>query len=119
MLFLEPLECLVIAAFKSFAGIRHTKFQVFAVDPGSVGEPSSMNQTNRQFVQVPAFHLPSFNLPPQLMAYYTVLSQCLREVLQDDEGTIYGLAISPNLSNILSVSCVYHRFDCAGLLGQT
>lgn len=64
----------------------------------------SMNQTNRQFVQVPAFHLPSFNLPPQLMAYYTVLSQRLREVLQDDKETIYGLAISPNLSNILSVS---------------
>lgn len=64
----------------------------------------SMNQTNRQFVQVPAFHLPSFNLPPQLLAYYMVLSQSLREVLQDDEETIYGLAISPNLSNILNVS---------------
>lgn len=80
----------------------HRSFNTFFTNVAVLVD--SMNQTNRQFVQVPAFHLPSFNLPPQLMAYYTVLSQCLREVLQDDEGTIYGLAISPNLSNILSVS---------------
>lgn len=64
----------------------------------------SMNQTNRQFVQVPAFHLPSFNIPPQILAYYTVLVQRIREVLQDDENTIYSLALSPELINILSVS---------------
>lgn len=64
----------------------------------------SMNQTNRQFVQVPAFHLPSFNLPPQLLAYYTVLAQRLYKVLQDDKTTIYSLAISPDLVNILQVT---------------
>lgn len=64
----------------------------------------SMNQTNRQFVQVPAFHLPSFEIPPQILAYYTVLVQKLREVLQDDMDIIYSMTISPKLVNTLSVS---------------
>lgn len=64
----------------------------------------SMNQTNRQFVQVPAFHLPSFEIPPQILAYYTVLVQKLREVLQDDSDIIYSMTISPKLVNTLSVS---------------
>ncbi len=64
----------------------------------------SMNQTNRQFVQVPAFHLPSFEVPPQILAYYTVLVQKLREVFQDDVDIIYSMTISPKLVNTLSVS---------------
>lgn len=64
----------------------------------------SMNQTNRQFVQVPAFHLPSFEIPPQILAFYTVLVQELREVFQDDRDTIYSMTISPKLVNTLSVS---------------
>lgn len=64
----------------------------------------SMNQTNRQFVQVPAFHLPSFEIPPQIMAYYTVLVQKLRKALQDDRDIIYSMTISPKLVNTLSVS---------------
>lgn len=64
----------------------------------------SMNQTNRQFVQVPSFHLPSFEIPPQILAYYTVLVQKLREVLQDDVDIVYSMTISPKLVNTLSVS---------------
>lgn len=80
----------------------HESFRIFFSNIAILVD--SMNQTNRQFVQVPAFHLPSFNLPPQVLAYYTVLAQRIREVLQDDENTIYSLAISPELINILSVS---------------
>lgn len=64
----------------------------------------SMNQTNRQFVQVPAFHLPSFEIPPQILAYYTVLVQELREVFQDDRDIIYSMTIAPKLVNTMSVS---------------
>jgi len=64
----------------------------------------SMNQTNRQFVQVPAFHLSSFNIPPQVLAFYVVLARRLRDVLQDDDNVFYGLTISPRLVNTLSVS---------------
>ncbi len=80
----------------------HESFRIFFSNAAILVD--SMNQTNRQFVQVPAFHLPSFNIPPQILAYYTVLVQRIREILQDDEETIYSLAISPELINILSVS---------------
>lgn len=80
----------------------HENFSVFFSNAAILVD--SMNQTNRQFVQVPAFHLPSFDIPPLILAYYTVLAQRLRRVLQDDENTIYSLTISPRLVNILSVS---------------
>ena len=64
----------------------------------------SMNQTDRQFVQVPAFHLPSFKIPPQIMAFYTVIVRKMLEVLRDDDKDIfYGFTISPKLVNTLSV----------------
>lgn len=80
----------------------HTNFNTFFSNTAVLVD--SVNQTNRQFVQVPAFHLPSFNLPPQLLAYYTVLAQRLCNVLQDDKTTIYSLAVSPDLVNILQVT---------------
>lgn len=64
----------------------------------------SMNQTDRQFVQVPAFHLPSFNIPPQIMAFYTVIVRKMLAVLRDDNKDIfYGFTIAPKLVNTLSV----------------
>lgn len=64
----------------------------------------SLNQTNRQFVQVPAFHLPSFDVPSQIMAYYTTMAYRILNVLWDKEEYFYGLSISPKLVNTLSVS---------------
>lgn len=64
----------------------------------------SLNQTNRQFVQVPAFHLTSFEVPSQIMAYYTAMAYRILNVLQDKENYFYGLSISPKLVNTLSVS---------------
>ncbi len=64
----------------------------------------SMNQTNRRFVQVPSFHLTSFEIPPQIMAYYTVIVRKMLEVLKDRDADIfYGLTMSPRLVNTLSV----------------
>lgn len=80
----------------------HTSFITFFSNIAILVD--SMNQTNRQFVQVPDYHLPSFEIPPQILAYYTVLSQKLRTVFQDDPGTIYSLSISPKLVNTLSVT---------------
>ena len=63
----------------------------------------SMNQTDRQFVQVPAFHLPSFKIPPQIMAFYTVIVRKMMETLRDNEEIYYGFTIAPKLVNTLSV----------------
>lgn len=64
----------------------------------------SMNQTDRQFVQVPAFHLPSFEIPPQIMAFYTVIIRKMLAALQDaDSDIFYGFTIAPKLVNTLSV----------------
>lgn len=64
----------------------------------------SLNQTNRQFVQVPAFHLPSFEVQSQIMAYYAAMAYRILNVLWDKPSYFYGLSISPNLVNTLSVS---------------
>lgn len=64
----------------------------------------SLNQTNRQFVQIPAFHLPSFEVPSQIMAYYTAMAYRILNVLHDKPDYFYGLSISPKLVNTLSVS---------------
>lgn len=64
----------------------------------------SMNQSNRQFVQVPAFHLPSLDIPPQIMAFYTVILQKVLGTLKDkDKDIFYGFTVSPQLVNSLSV----------------
>lgn len=63
----------------------------------------SMNQTNRQFIQVPSFHLPSFQVPPQIMAYYTVILRRIIQVLNDKKSVFYGFTIAPKLVDTLSV----------------
>lgn len=64
----------------------------------------SMNQTNRRFVQIPSFHLTSFEIPPQIMAYYTVVVRKMLEALKDGGAdNFYGLTMSPRLVNTLSV----------------
>ncbi|MDE7243172.1 MAG: hypothetical protein K2O18_04230 [Oscillospiraceae bacterium] len=64
----------------------------------------SMNQTDRQFVHVPAFHLPSFEIPPQIMAYYTAIVHKMLAVLKDNgQDVFYGFTITPKLVNTLSV----------------
>lgn len=50
----------------------HKNFAVFFSNTAILVD--SLNQTNRQFVQVPAFHLPSFEVPSQIMAYYTAMA---------------------------------------------
>lgn len=80
----------------------HNNFAVFFANTAILVD--SLNQTNRQFVQIPAFHLPSFEVPSQIMAYYTAMAYCILNVLRDKEKYFYGLSISPKLVNTLSVS---------------
>lgn len=63
----------------------------------------SMNQSNSQFVQVPSFHLTSFEMPPQLMAFYIAMAYRLKDALQDDRDNIYGFTISPKFIKSLGV----------------
>lgn len=80
----------------------HKNFAVFFSNTAILVD--SLNQTNRQFVQVPAFHLPSFEVPSQIMAYYTAMAYRILNVLKDERKYFYGLSISPKLVNTLSVS---------------
>lgn len=63
----------------------------------------SMNQTNRQFVQVPSFHLPSFDVPPKIMALYVAVGHRLKEVLHDDTGFKYELVLLPKYTRNLGI----------------
>ena len=63
----------------------------------------SMNQTNRQFVQIPSFHLPSFDIPPKIMALYVALSYRLRDVFHDDGDVIYELVLLPKYIRNLGI----------------
>lgn len=80
----------------------HDDFAIFFSNTAILVD--SLNQTNRQFVQIPAFHLPSFEVPSQIMAYYTAMAYRILNVLRDKEDYFYGLSISPKLVNTLSVS---------------
>lgn len=64
----------------------------------------SMNQSNRQSIQAPAFRVETFDMPPRIMAYYTAVSQLLINSLRDDtdgDGILYGFAISPQFTRVL------------------
>ena len=63
----------------------------------------SMNQSNRQFVQVPAFHLPSFEIPPKIMSFYVSIAHSLIDVFHDDKDTTYNLVILPKNTRTLGV----------------
>ena len=63
----------------------------------------STNQTNRQFVQVPSFHLPSFSVPPKIAAFFSAVAYRLLELFHDDEDTSYNLMLVPKTINKLGV----------------
>lgn len=63
----------------------------------------SMNQSNSQFVQVPAFHLTSFEMLPQLMAFYVTIAYRLKDALKDEDDAHYYFTISPKFIKSLGV----------------
>lgn len=67
----------------------------------------SMNPSNRQSVQAPAFRVETFDMPPRIMAYYTAVTQTLIDALRDnseDRQILYSFAISPQFTQTLKVS---------------
>lgn len=63
----------------------------------------SINHSSRQFVQVPSFNSASFEMPPQLMAYYSSMTHKLIEAFRDDNFT-YGIAFCPEFVSTLKVT---------------
>lgn len=66
----------------------------------------SMNHSNRQFVQSPAFHVAAFEMPPKIMAYYTAVTSKLSDILaqEHEQALFYGYTISPKFANALYVT---------------
>lgn len=69
----------------------------------------SLNHSNRQFVQIPSYNSISFEMPPKIMAYFSVLAKNLAEVFQDEKGLLYGVTISPKFACELDVSSLAVR----------
>lgn len=69
----------------------------------------SMNQSNRQFLQIPPFHLPSFEVPPKIMEYYVAVAYKLKKLFQDDKENFYGLLITPQFINKLGVKSLANQ----------
>lgn len=68
----------------------------------------SMNQSDRQFIQIPSYHLPSFEVPPKIMEYYIAVAHKLMHLFREDndKDTIYSLLITPQFINYLGVKSI-------------
>lgn len=66
----------------------------------------SMNQSDRQFLQIPSFHLPSFEVPPKIMEYYVAVAHKLKDLFHEDINHVYGLLITPQFINKLGVQSI-------------
>lgn len=62
----------------------------------------SMNHNSRQFIMTSSFRTVSFDIPPQIMAYYIAVTHRLIDVFQDDDAH-YGFTISPKFARELDV----------------
>lgn len=63
----------------------------------------STNHSDRQFLQVPAFHSVSFEMPPKIMAYYIAIGHEMIKALHL-KNTKYGFTISPKFAKELDVT---------------
>lgn len=63
----------------------------------------SMNHHSRQFISAPPVRTVAFEMPPKLMAYYTMVLHKLIEVLRDDKEHEYGFTITPQFTHTLNV----------------
>jgi len=66
----------------------------------------SSNHSDRQFIQAPSFHSISFEMPPKLLAFFSICAHYLIDAFQDkDENEDYhGYMISPSFASELDVS---------------
>lgn len=65
---------------------------------------NSTIHTNRQFVQIPHYESIAFEMPPKVMAYYTLITQKLLDAFKDKHiKTRCGAMLAPHLVNELEV----------------
>lgn len=78
----------------------------------------SMNHHSRQFIASPSFRTVAFEMPPKLMAYYTMVLHKLITVLQDKTPSRhYGFTITPQFTHTLNVRTLTHK--CRDLLSNS
>lgn len=78
----------------------------------------SMNHHSRQFIASPSFRTVAFEMPPKLMAYYTMVLHKLITALQDKTPSRhYGFTITPQFAHTLNVRTLTHK--CRDLLSNS
>lgn len=71
----------------------------------------SMNHHSRQFISSPPFRTVAFEMPPKLMAYYTMVLHQLISILQDDTPSRqYGFTITPQFTHTLNVRSLTEEY---------
>ncbi len=58
---------------------------------------------SRQFIQVPHCGVTAFEMPPKVMACYTIIAEKIIDMLREDTVTVYGVMLSPKMVNELDV----------------
>lgn len=64
---------------------------------------NSAMHSDRQFVQAPSFNPVFYDVPPKLMAFYTVLTSDIKEINKGDELSTYSFVFKPSFLNSIAV----------------
>lgn len=64
---------------------------------------NSTVHSDRQFIQIPHCGVTAFEMPPKLMAYYSIMAHRIVSVLADSPEVLYGVMLSPKLVDVLEV----------------
>ena len=64
---------------------------------------NSTVHSDRQFIQIPHCGVTAFEMPPKLMAYYSIMAHRIVSVLSDSPEVLYGVMLSPKLVDELEV----------------
>ncbi len=64
---------------------------------------NSIAHSNRQFVQIPHCNITSFEMPPQIIAFYGKIARMISKAFNDSPEIFYGIMLSPKLVDELNV----------------
>lgn len=59
--------------------------------------------SDRKFIQIPHYEATSFEMPPKMMAYYSMMAYRIASIFNDQMDVCYGIMLSPKLVNELEV----------------
>lgn len=69
----------------------------------------------RQFMQVPSFHLAIFDVPPRLLTAYSGFAYLVAKVFNEDEGREFSFLIAPDLRSDIYVRPISESINkCSG-----